>query len=89
MAVLGKVKEIFSVLSDSKYIPPKTLGLIRHIFGVVGTILVFTGVTSQDQVTIVSDSILDILTRIDVIIGDLLLAISFVSSWFAKEKNIK
>ena len=89
MVVAGKVKEVLTVLSDSKYLSPKLLGLIRHIITIIGTILVLRGYSSTESIELVGDQIINLLTNLDVIIGEFLLVISQVGSWFAKEKQPK
>jgi hypothetical protein len=84
MAVVGK---IFTILSDSKYIDSKVLGLIRHFLTIVGTILLLKGVGTAEQIEQSKEAIISFLTNLDSIIGEFLILVSQFSSWFAKEKQ--
>jgi hypothetical protein len=84
MVVVGK---IFTILSDSKYIDSKVLGLIRHFLTIVGTILLLKGVGTAEQIEQSKEAIISFLTNLDSIIGEFLILVSQFSSWFAKEKQ--
>lgn len=84
MAVVGK---IFTILSDSKYINSKVLGLIRHFLTIVGTILLLRGIGTAEQIEQSKEAIISFLTNLDSIIGEFLILVSQLSSWFAKEKQ--
>ena len=87
MVFLGKMKKAFTVLSGSKYLTPKVLGVIRHVFGIAGTILVMLGYASAEEVTETGEKLITIATSIESLIGDFLIALALIGSWFAKEKQ--
>jgi len=88
MVIVGKLKQGLTILSDSKYLSPKVLGLIRHGATVAGALLVFLGyVKSADEVTGLVDTIIAIESSIEGLLGELFIALGTAGSWFAKEKQ--
>lgn len=85
--MVSKIKGVFTVLSTSRFISSKTLGLIRHILTTVGGILILSGVTSAEQASDITDKLITIATSFDSILGEFLIAVGTISSWFAKEKQ--
>lgn len=86
--VIEYLKKPLTVLSDSKYLSPKVLGLIRHAATVIGTILVFLGyVDNTSEVTSVIETLIDAATSVEGVIGIVSVALGAIGSWFAKEKQ--
>lgn len=87
MGVKKIVKKTATVLADSKYVNPKVLGLIRHIFGIAGTVLVILGYSTAEEVTQTGESVIALITNLESLIGEFLIILATMGSWFSKEKE--
>lgn len=91
MVMLGKiknnVKSVFTVLSTSEFLSPKTLGIIRHVVTIIGSLLLVKGVADVDSIHALEDKIIAFITSANGLVGDFLILVSMVSSYFAKEKQ--
>lgn len=89
--MLGKIKNnikgVFTVLSTSEFLSPKTLGIIRHAITIIGSLLLFKGISDVDSIHALEDKIITFITSADGLVGDFLIIVSMISSYFAKEKQ--